>query len=83
MSFSTKRAYDSILGSVELSAGWRDTTGGRRLLAALAASPAVAGHRYLYLTAIDVGHGSPTDRLPARRLLTRTAPGWSCCPREP
>jgi hypothetical protein len=43
----------------------------------------VACHRSLYLTAIGVGHGSPDDRLHARRLLTRTAPGWACCPLEP
>ena len=38
---------------------------------------------YLYPTEIDVWHGSPDDRLHDRRLFTRTATGWSCCPLVP
>jgi len=34
---------------------------------------------YLSPTASDVWHDSSDDRLHNRRLLTRTAPGWSCC----
>jgi len=34
---------------------------------------------YLYPTEIDVWHDAPDDRLHDRRLLTRTATGWSFC----